>query len=183
MIIDKYLPHFQFCEKHAIEIAAPPSAVLTAAMNYQFSSDPFLRSMIAVRELPARISDVIGRTRSEPAPPFSMKNFSLLEVSEGREAVFGLAGRFWQPKYGLATVSSAGDFDAFNQPGCAKLALNFAVMRQSNDKTKLTTETRVFCLDDEARRRFAPYWYLIRPVSGMIRKRMLATIRGNSTSG
>ncbi|WP_201742261.1 hypothetical protein [Mangrovicoccus ximenensis] len=36
------------------------------------------------------------------------------------------------------------------------------------------TETRVFCLDRAAERAFAPYWYLIRPVSGLIRRRLLA---------
>ena len=43
--------------------------------------------------------------------------------------------------------------------------------------TELTTETRVLCADAGARRRFLPYWYLIRPASGMIRRVMLREIR------
>lgn len=93
MIIDKYLPKFQFREEHALEVAASPSQALESALNYQLADDPFFRSMIALRELPARIMDFISGTQSAPVQPFSMKNFTLLEVSEEREAVFGLAGR------------------------------------------------------------------------------------------
>jgi hypothetical protein len=37
----------------------------------------------------------------------------------------------------------------------------------------LATETRVAALDDAARRSFARYWRLIRPFSGLIRRRWL----------
>jgi len=43
-------------------------------------------------------------------------------------------------------------------------------------RTRLLTETRVHCVDAGARRRFTPYWWLIRPVSGLIRRRLLARI-------
>ena len=38
----------------------------------------------------------------------------------------------------------------------------------------LTTETRVWLTDASARRGFATYWLLIRPFSGLIRRRWLA---------
>jgi hypothetical protein len=40
----------------------------------------------------------------------------------------------------------------------------------------LHTQTRVFCTDEASLRRFRPYWLLIRPVSGLIRRRLLARI-------
>ena len=43
--------------------------------------------------------------------------------------------------------------------------------------TWLLTETRVWCTDRAALLRFTPYWYLIRPVSGLIRHRLLARVR------
>ncbi|SEA49031.1 hypothetical protein [Variovorax sp. YR216] len=38
------------------------------------------------------------------------------------------------------------------------------------------TETRVQCVDRSALRHFTPYWWVIRPVSGLIRRRLLARI-------
>ncbi|EGH05146.1 hypothetical protein PSYAE_24927, partial [Pseudomonas amygdali pv. aesculi str. 0893_23] len=43
--------------------------------------------------------------------------------------------------------------------------------------TRLVTETRVQCLDAVALRQFRPYWYLIRPFSGLIRRRVLKAIQ------
>ncbi|WP_306301746.1 phospholipase D-like domain-containing protein [Komagataeibacter kakiaceti] len=45
------------------------------------------------------------------------------------------------------------------------------------------TETRVFCPTPAVLWRFAPYWYLIRPVSGLIRQRMLAMLRRQAEQG
>jgi hypothetical protein len=44
-------------------------------------------------------------------------------------------------------------------------------------RTVLTTETRVLCTDEGARRRFRRYWALIRPGSGAIRVAWLRAIR------
>lgn len=46
----------------------------------------------------------------------------------------------------------------------------------NEDTAILSTETRIVCADRSAQRHFAPYWYLIRPVSGVIRRRMLRAI-------
>ncbi|MNT33576.1 hypothetical protein D3C72_1695100 [compost metagenome] len=43
--------------------------------------------------------------------------------------------------------------------------------------TRLTTRTRVWCGDAAAQRRFTAYWLLIRPASGLIRRRMLQRVR------
>jgi hypothetical protein len=93
--------------------------------------------------------------------------------------VFGLTGRFWQADYGQVSLQNSEDFLSFNAHGAARLALNFSVECLANSRTRLATETRVFCLDAEAKRKFTPYWYLIRPVSGLIRQKMLATIGRN----
>ncbi|MCA4125719.1 hypothetical protein LDY98_05140, partial [Pseudomonas aeruginosa] len=47
---------------------------------------------------------------------------------------------------------------------------------RSAGATLLHTETRVFCPDRASRLRFTPYWVAIRPVSGLIRRRLLAGI-------
>ena len=58
----------------------------------------------------------------------------------------------------------------------ARLVINFAIAPQPDGQLLLSTETRVYCPDRASLLRFAPYWALIRPVSGWIRRRMLAGI-------
>lgn len=77
--------------------------------------------MIALRELPARL---MPRDKPRP-PPFGLHNFCLLEQDE-TALVYGLIGRFWQAEYGLVKVADGADFQAFAQPGVAKLALGYA---------------------------------------------------------
>jgi len=43
--------------------------------------------------------------------------------------------------------------------------------------TRLTTETRIKCLDEDSRSRFGWYWAFIRPFSGLIRMEMLRAIK------
>ena len=40
----------------------------------------------------------------------------------------------------------------------------------AQDGALLTTETRMLATDEASRRRFARYWRLIRPASGLIRR-------------
>ncbi|BAK84760.1 hypothetical protein GLX_23480 [Komagataeibacter medellinensis NBRC 3288] len=60
--------------------------------------------------------------------------------------------------------------------------LSYTLQPLTRGTYRLTTETSVFCPTSATRRRFAPYWYLIRPVSGLIRRRMLAFIRKQAES-
>jgi len=175
-LVDKYLPDYSFTETHRRPLRASPDEALKAALTYRPESDAFFRVAIGLREVPMRLLAKLG-FRHEPAPPpFGFQNFTLLETRTNRELVFGLIGRFWEPDYGLEPIPDGAAFMAFSTPGVARLALGFQATAQGNGITHLVTETRVFCPDPETLRRFAPYWYLIRPVSGLIRGRMLKSI-------
>lgn len=176
-LLDKYLPRYQFSERHTIDICASCLAVIDAARDYQPSSDPFFRSMITLREWPMRVRGWLRPRQESTMPPFGLHNFTLLEADEKHALVFGMAGRFWQLDYGQMPIADGTDFLAFSCPGTARLALGFVAERQNDGTTCLTTETRIFCQDPDALRRFTPYWYLIRPVSGLIRRRILSAIR------
>lgn len=181
---EKYLPIYHFSEKHALNISATQADVMAAVRDYQPGEDPFFRCAIILRELPIRILDRMQRRTGMPRQPFGMDNFTLLEQRDNQELAFGLAGRFWKSDYGQEKVIDAEAFLAFSAPSAAKLVLSFTAEKLDETHTQLTTETRVLCLDKEARRKLAPYWYLIRPVSGLIRLRMLSAIRrsaGNRT--
>ncbi|GBQ91148.1 hypothetical protein AA23498_1096 [Acetobacter nitrogenifigens DSM 23921 = NBRC 105050] len=70
--------------------------------------------------------------------------------------------------------------DAFLIPrheDVCQLALGFSIQGGPHGTRRLVTETRVFCVTNRVKRRFTPYWFLMCPVSGLIRRRMFTAIR------
>jgi len=104
--------------------------------------------------------------------------FELLGEVLNREMVIGLIGRFWTLGGGLLQTD-ATSFKMFNTTGHAKAVWNFSVAEESSS-TRLTTETRIRCLDDNSRRRFGWYWMFIQPFSGLIRMEMLKMIKNRA---
>ncbi|WMD20926.1 hypothetical protein RAS12_00715 [Achromobacter seleniivolatilans] len=148
---------------------------MAAAIAYRPDQDPFFRNMIALREAPMRLLMALGRN-AVPRAAFGLDDFTRAAQSE-TEIVYGLIGQFWKPGYGLVAVPDGTAFKTYGEPGVAKLAFNFLVTQRAGGEVILSTETRVFCPDEAARKRFTPYWYLVRPVSGLIRRRMLTRIK------
>jgi hypothetical protein len=81
----------------------------------------------------------------------------------------------------VIAVDGPCGFLACNPPQTAKLVIGF-VAGQRGEVTLLTTETRVYCPDRYALIMFFPYWLIIRPVSGLLRRRALGSIRGIAES-
>ncbi|MCO3859668.1 hypothetical protein FA115_13980 [Pseudomonas aeruginosa] len=153
-----YLPHWQFSEHHQRLIDAPAAAVLDAVEDLLRFDDPLVRAFLVLREAPGRLAGLLGR-RNDLA---------------GRTA-YGLVGRFWRADFALERIADGEHFRCYDQPGVAKLVLCFRCTPSASG-TLLHTETRVFCPDRASRLRFTPYWLAIRPVSGLIRRRLLAGI-------
>lgn len=167
-----FLPTYEFSETHSMEIKAALADVMAAVEAFRPEDDRFFRWAIALRELPMRLTH--GAQVRSPAA-FGMDNFTLLGRTED-ELVYALAGKLWQLDFGQAKLQGPEAFQAFREPGSVKLVIGFHCQVVSPLVTTLMTETRVQCLDESAFARFRPYWYLIRPVSGWIRRRMLKTI-------
>ena len=174
-LLDRYLPTYQFSETHACRVAAEPASILDSVVAYRPDSDRFFRFMIGLRELPMRLLHEPEATRA----PFGFHEFTVLDRSE-TEIVYGLIGRFWRPDFGLEPINDGDAFLAFDAPHAAKLALAFTAQRDPDGRTRLITETRVSCASRAARLKFTPYWLLIRPVSGLVRRRSLASIKSAS---
>lgn len=181
--IDDWLPLWQFDEVHHIRSAASPAALLDAAAAYNPAHDRWINAALAVREAPGRLASALGVASALASRPrFGLGDFVALGRHGDKALAYGLAGRFWEPGYGLQPLADADAFSAFAEPGAAKLLLAFAAQRApagaaGTQVSRLTTVTRVLCTDEAARRRLLPYWAVIRPVSGLIRRRILADIR------
>ena len=99
--------------------------------------------------------------------------------------VAGTFGRFWTLREQANMQAPLGleDFHAFERPGWAKAAMTLRIEPRDDGSSTLVTETRVLCMDERARRRFAPYWALIRAFSGLIRRDLLGGIARIAESG
>ncbi|OUI94100.1 hypothetical protein HK13_06435 [Acetobacter indonesiensis] len=172
--IETLLPRVDFRERHSIDIAAPSGRILDCAMDYRLKHDPLVRAAIKLRELPMR---VLGRTSR---PPFNQNDFTFLGRDGDSTLAFGLVGAFWEADYGLLPCRSVEDFRSCARQDVCRLVLSYTLQLLTHGRQRLTTETCVFCPAPTTRRRFAPYWYLIRPVSGLIRRRMLASVRAQA---
>lgn len=175
-LIDTYLPRYQFSERHTTWVNAAPREVLDVIMDYDFTADRFTAALMALRRLPGRM---LSKMLPHIAMPenFTMRTFTPLARDGDREMAAGLVGRFWRLDGGVVPIADADAFLRYAEAGVPKLVMNFSV-EPDGARTRLSTETRVYCPDALSQLYFTPYWYAIRLGSGLIRRRFLASIRG-----
>jgi hypothetical protein len=175
-LMQKFLPRHQFSERHQATMRCRPGELLDIVQNFRPPKDPLGEIAMFARQLPARLMHWMAPSRVPPPSPFTLANFTPLDRDGDREIVAGLVGKFWRPDFGLVAIDGASGFLACNPPRTAKLVIGF-LAEQVGETTLLTTETRVYCPDRYSLIMFTPYWLAIRPVSGLLRRRALGTIR------
>ena len=161
------MPIFDAVERHALTIAAPPAAVYGAISRVDFARSGPIRWLLRARGLGARGRLTLGDV--------TRRGFVLLGERPGSEMAFGIAGKFWTPSGGRVTLDADG-FHRFERAGYAKAVWDFRVAAAEHGSSRLTTETRIRCVDSTARRRFRLYWAVVRPFSGLIRILMLRAV-------
>ena len=178
MLIDEFLPRYDFTEHHHVDIAAPVEQVYAALRSADLARSPVVRALFTLRRLPTLLARGRGHA---PHPSLTIDSllqvgFVLLGEAPPHELVLGTVGRFWTPAGGPRQII-ARDFAGFNEAGYAKAAWSFVLTQRPDGATRLSTETRVRCTDAASRRRFRTYWALIRPFSGLIRMQILRTVK------
>ena len=168
MLIDEFLPQFHFAEHHAISINAPAGSVYAAIRTLDVTNSMVIRGLFRLRGLPASSLSLEGLLRM---------GFILLRENPSQELLLGVVGKFWTRTADLQRLDP-GEFREFDRAGYAKAAWNFALVRQDEATTRLTTDTRVYCTDSSSRRRFRLYWSVIAPFSAWIRRETLRTLKG-----
>ena len=183
-LLDELLPRFDVRIVQKTWVAAPPEAVFAAVKQVRALDVRLLAPLEALRSLPGRLS---RRNTFKPASSLPLlEHFAdgviALGEREGAEIVAGAIGRFWQlfgnepaPK-----LTTRKQFLAFTDPGYAKAAVSFVVLRDRAGSV-VTTETRVLATSPDARRSFLRYWRMIRLGSVLIRRSWLAAIRRRAT--
>ena len=169
------MPACDASEFHQTLVRAPIHQVYDALHTTDLAGSPLVRLLLGLRGLTSTWR--AGQERPQLNLDAILKGgFVLLGENAPNEIALGLAGRFWSLSGGRCSLTRI-EFRDFNEPGYAKAVWNFSLVRESEDVTRLATETRVLCLDADSRRRFRIYWSLIGPFSGLIRREVLRAIR------
>lgn len=182
LLIDRFMPDYQFNEIHSFRIRAPADRIFRAIRQVTPREIRWARTLSWIRSLPARLAGKAEPKRGDERRPILEPrpgSASLVLAEEpGREMVFGLVGQFWRPAGGeAARIEGPEAFLAFDRPGYVKATLNFSLRDEGGGWCRLTTETRVFASDAPTRRRFAAYWRVIYPGSALLRRTWLAAIK------
>lgn len=181
-LLHAFLPEHQFSEQHHIRIDAAPDRVLDMVSRLDIHDFPLAQLFLSLRAIPARIAAAVGKPSARRIDAgFGLSSFIALGRDGDREFALGLVGRFWQSAGGLIDVEASA-FRAFSEPEIAKLVMTF-VAEPDGAGTLLTTRTCVHCSDQASRRRFTPYWLLIRLPSGLIRRMVLQRVKQLAEAG
>ncbi len=92
MLIDEFLPKYDFVETHHITVGASAKTVFEAVNKIDLCESPIIRGLFCLRGLPnerLRLSDL------------RESRFEILGERENKELLLGLAGKFWTIGGGL----------------------------------------------------------------------------------
>lgn len=155
--LDAYLPTYDFAARHEVAVDADPARADRALREVTFKEVPLVRGLLLARGLGARKSgDSILSTMVPRA--------TVLEDVPGEGIVLTLTGQFWRLRGRGEEAPATAVIDFRAQPG------------------RLTTETRVHVPDPGSRKKFARYWRVVRPFSGLIRVLVLRAAKRRAES-
>lgn len=183
MLIDEMLPTFDVYEVHSIEVEADAATTYDAIFRANLAPAGISRALLFLRALPGAMMHgrsglrTISEGKREPVTlrTFESRGFRVMAQNPPEELVIGLEGKFWLPSGAVCTPVSFRE--SLPAAGTARAVWNFSVRQATASGSVLTTETRVLCADNSARLRFLPYWAIVRPGSGLIRRAMLKAIK------
>jgi hypothetical protein len=145
--LDAFLPEYEFSERHSTRVDASAARIDAAVRALAIEDVPLAHLLVRLRGL--------GRPTRQRRP--FVESGRLLDDAPGEGVVLGLSGQFWKLRGG---------------PGGGEAVIDFRI-----DGNRLSTETRVHVADPGERLRFARYWRVIRPFSGLIRVLFLREVR------
>jgi hypothetical protein len=142
--LDAFLPSYEFATRHEVAVDADPARADRALRELTFKEVPLVRGLMFLRGLGARRAE-------EKVLATMVPRATVLEDVPGEGVILTLTGQFWRLRGRGAEPPATAVVDFRVLPGA------------------LTTETRVHVPDAASRRKFARYWRVVRPFSGLIR--------------
>lgn len=190
--LDALVPAWQFAERHAIRIQAPPDRVYRAVKEVSADEIRLFRTLTWIRHprwpWRQRPASLLAPPPGQPILGVALRSgFVQLADEPGRELVVGAVvccspadAKRLLPRL---RAEGPGAFTSLHEPGIATAGMNFALHEDGDGWTRLTTETRVHATDARASRLFATYWRIIYPGSALIRRSWLRAIKARAERG
>lgn len=169
-VLNSLLPEYQFSEHHTTVVLGKQDRVFEAVEAMDLSDSRVARVLMRLWRIPAKMLSKKVSDRN-----MSVADFIPLVRTPHTDLARGLIGGRNAPADKSAVDAEA--FRAFDEPGCIKLVWAFWLTDLGDDRIRVDTETRVLCTDKKTLRAFTVYWLIIRPWSGLIRMRLLASIK------
>ena len=165
-LLDLIMPTWTRRESHSIRSGFPRQSVMSAVDRLTWSEVPLLRLLML---------DPFGRRSVHPGAPVLSSfteagNYALVATST-RARVYGSVLATREDRTRVPDPLTAASLRAHHGPGVAVL-LAFGM-----SEGRILTETRYLALDPVSWRASTAYWALIRPPSGLLRRRLLSAIR------
>jgi membrane protein implicated in regulation of membrane protease activity len=142
---------YEFVTRHAVAVDGSAAALDRALREVTFGDVPLVRALVFARGLglPRRDQNLVEAISRRAV---------VVEDVPGEGIAVALEGQFWRLR-GRGPEPAATAFVRFRA-----------------EDGRLSTETRVQ-VPSASRRRFRRYWCVVRPFSGLIRRRVLAAAR------
>ena len=177
-LLDSFIPRYDVCERHAIDLAPPPEVTLAAAKNLELDRSLLVRAIFRGREL---------LLRSRPDP--TKRPEGLLELTKSLgwgvladtpgEIVMGAVTRPWEPNPVFRPIPAA-HFAAFAEPGQVKIVWTLRADPAEDGSSTFRTETRAVATDAVSRRKFRRYWSLLSPGIILVRLALRSALRASA---
>ena len=150
--LDAFLPAYQYSTRHEVSVAVAPALADQALREVTFGEIPLVRGLLLARGL--------GLRRAEDSVLATMvPRATVLEDVPGEGLILTLRGQFWRLRGRGPEAPATAVIDFRALPG------------------RLVTETRIHVPDPASRKKFARYWLVVRPFSGLIRMLVLAAAK------
>jgi len=172
MLVDEFLPVYDFSDTIETAVAADRATTWDALMNADLIEvgrrRPLVGLLGAVRVLPELFWQRLHGEHPPPAPehmtlrdtakqPMSGGGWTLLGERPEEELALGLVGKFWRPVIEYASVEASA-FKDFAEPGFAKTVYALGTRGLAGRTTLLWATMRTATTDEHARIWFRRYW-------------------------
>jgi hypothetical protein len=146
--LDEFLPTYQFKSRHEVPVAVDPVKADRALRELTFREVPLVRALLLAR-------GIRGKRPGDAVLTTMVPRAKVLDDVPGEGVVLGVTGQFWRLRGRGPEPPAEAVVDFRAVPG------------------SLTTETRVHVAHPHSRLKFARYWRIVRPFSGLIRRSIL----------
>ena len=167
MLIDKYLPGYDFNEVHSIKVNGPANGIYDKMLSCDMSQSFLIKLLFTLRGMPGHLYSIDHLTSV---------GFIKLDEQPGKEIVYGIVTT--SPTFNSCESNlTPASFSQNTNPAIIKGVINFQLLKERDSTHIISTETRVWCGSRKMRKRFSLYWFFVKPFSQLIRRSMLKQMK------